>query len=66
MMEPSQPQVWSEMYFGRDREVVGRIIRKGAAGFTHQDLVIAEVNPKLPDGDQIAADIATALNSKFT
>lgn len=46
--------------------MIGRVIRKGVTGFTHQDLVIAEVNPDLPDADQIAADIATALNSKFT
>ncbi|MBM1833732.1 hypothetical protein [Pseudosulfitobacter pseudonitzschiae] len=66
MMEACQTQAWSELYFGRDGEVIGRVIRKGVTGFTHQDLVIAEVNPDLPDADQIAADIATALNSKFT
>lgn len=64
-MGPDQTY-WCELYFGRHRNVIGRVVSRNAAGFSERDLVIAQVNAELPEGERIAADIAAALNLKFS
>lgn len=59
-------QVWWEHYFPRDYAVMGRIISRNSDGFRGQDVLIATVNPNMPDGADVAASIAEALNDKFT
>lgn len=51
------PQVWHEQYFARDYAVMGRVITRTHEGFGAQDILIATVNPNLPQGADVAADI---------
>jgi len=67
MSDPTAMQEsFTTLYYGRRRDIVGRVIHRTDEGFKETDCVIASVNPELPDGDQIANDIAAALNLKFT
>lgn len=66
MVPASPPEVWSEQYFARDYAVMGRIIDRSDAGFGARDLLIATVNPNMPEGADVAASIAEALNKHFT
>lgn len=61
-----QAEVWWEQYFARDFAVMGRVITRTHEGFGAQDLLIATVNPNMPEGADVAASIAEALNEKFT
>ncbi len=66
MAEVPAKQHWCDLYFGRGLDVIGRLITRETAGFRETDVIIAHVNPDLPDGPQIAKDIAAAINLKFT
>ena len=66
VLDGVSPQVWHEQYFARDYAVMGRVITRTPEGFGARDLLVATVNPNMPEGADVAVSIAEALNEKFT
>ena len=58
-------QPWCDLYFASGLNVLGRHITRTASGFSVRDIIILSVNAGLPDGEDIAKDIAGALNTSF-
>lgn len=64
--EGAEAIIWRETFYARDFAIIGRLTSKAPHGdIVEQELLIATVNPNMPEGAYVAASIAEVLNTQF-